>query len=411
MRRSALLVSSPASRRAPAIVTATIGTAPNTLTQNVNVTVSQGASISIAAVNAGATSGTVPGCSGTAGLPVVLANVNCQIDVVLNLSAGVQPLDSLVIYIQRGTAAAGAPTFQGKAAPVCAAASAPCAFYKLAAKQNYGNTIPSTGPVSLSIFTQNFAKNATTGVAVVDYYDGPTSLISQLFPHNVAGGAVTDCQIAAGDAACAVVGSMVFTNADGWAADIGRCETANTFPGPACAAPVLSVVAPGGTNASTGGFAIGAATGGNVSTTGTTFTGGPTNSGMTVAELYPVVYNDNARPSRQVRRSIAAITPAATARAASRRSLGRSALRTLPSRSFRVRRSLVRTAATSPTPMLVSASRRRPRSRSSSASAAARARTSIRALATRTSPRFVITSRWHRPRLSASAPPARRSMA
>lgn len=273
-----------------AVITASIGSGAQTLTQSIVVTVAQSASISIAAVNAGPTAGTVPGCSGIAGLPVVIANVNCQIDVVLNLSAGAQPLDSLNIYIQRGTVAAGAPTFQGKASPTCAAASAPCAFYKLATKQVYGGTIPSTGPVTLSVFTQAFTKNPATGVAVVDYFNGPTSLISQLFPKGIAGGQVTDCQIAANDATCSVIGSMIFTNTDGWAADIFKCTTATAAA--ICAPAVVSTVAPGGTNASTGGFAV-AAGNGNVATVGSTFWGGPTNSGMTTAELYPVVYNDN----------------------------------------------------------------------------------------------------------------------
>ena len=93
-----------------AVITATIGTVPNQLTQTVVVTVAQGASISIGAVNAGATAGTVPGCSGIAGLPVVLTNVNCQIDVNLNLIAGVQPARFALVVRMKQPVTATNPT-------------------------------------------------------------------------------------------------------------------------------------------------------------------------------------------------------------------------------------------------------------------------------------------------------------
>jgi hypothetical protein len=250
-------------------------------TQTVTVNVGAAASISINSINAGATAGSGT-CTGATGAPVILTDVNCQIDVVLNLTAGIQSLDSLNVYMQHGTAAAGQPVFQGRATPTCAASAAPCAFFKRAAQQLYGNSIPSSGPITLSVNTANFTKNVTKGTATVDWFNGSGALITQIFPHGIIGGAVFNCQIGANDPSCAVVNTMVLNNADGWAADITKCGGAiNT-----------STVCPAANPAGgTGGFATDSdGAGSNV---GKTYWGGPGATGEVTAELYAVVYNDN----------------------------------------------------------------------------------------------------------------------
>ncbi len=268
-----------------AVVTASIGTAPNTLTQSVVVTVAQGVSISITAVNQGA-SAPGSGCPGVVGAPVVLTNVACQIDVVMNLTAGLQPLDSLVVRLKQPVTSTN-PT-----------------GFKTLAKQNYGNTIPSSGLVVLSINTANFVKIPTTttvingtsfapGTVAVDLFNGPTTLQTQVYPHIANGGTVFNCQVGAGDPTCSVVNSMVLNNTDGWAADIQKCSGGTGTI--AAIAPICAPAAPStgaaGTNTSTGGFANDV--GGNVGNLGTTYWGGPTGSGQTTAELYAVIYNDN----------------------------------------------------------------------------------------------------------------------
>jgi uncharacterized protein YjdB len=273
-----------------AVVTASITGGGVTLSGSVAVTVGAAASISIAAINAGATAA-MAGCAGVVGAPVILTNVNCQIDVMLNLTAGVQSLDSLNVYLQKGIVATGAPIYQGRAAPVCGAAS--CPFFRLAAQQRYGNTIPSTGPVTLSINTANFTKNPTAGTAVVDWFNGPTALISQVFPHNQAGGQVFNCQIGAADPTCVVVNTMIFNNTDGWSADVTKCSAVivTTAPIPVCPLAVPASGAPGAASG-TGGFALEMGSS-NANPPGTTYWGGPGVTGQITAELYAVVYNDN----------------------------------------------------------------------------------------------------------------------
>jgi hypothetical protein len=221
-----------------AVITATATIAGQSFTQTINVTVGSGASISLQGVTQGA-SFAGSNCPGVVGAPVVLTNVACQIEVGLNLNAGTQALDSLVIFIKQG------------------------AITRSAAKQVYGNTIPSTGPVNLSITTSEFTKNPAAGTAVPKYFNGPTSLIVQVFPHLGAGGSVVDCQTGASDPTCTGVSSMIFNNVDGWAADI-------TKP----------------TNSATD-------VGGSATNAGNTYWGGPGTTGQATAEIYAVVYNDN----------------------------------------------------------------------------------------------------------------------
>ena len=269
-----------------AIISATIGTAPNTLTQTVAVTVAANATITLASITAGATAGTIPGCAGIANTPVVLTNVNCQIDININLTAGLQPLDSLVVYMKKnGVVANGG--------------------FVRAARQGYNNNIGSSGIVTLSVNTANFVKVPTTtttingvsypaGVAAVDWYNGPNSVLVQLYPHLQTGGTVINCQIGANDPTCASPQSIVLNNADGWSADIQKCSGGTGVIAavvPVCAAAVPVASSAFGTNASTGGFANDV--GGAAVNVGNTYWGGPTGSGQTTAEIYAVIYNDN----------------------------------------------------------------------------------------------------------------------
>lgn len=248
-----------------AVISATATVGNQTFTQTMTVNVGQGASISIQSVTTGATAGDTVGtgvCAGVVNAPVILTNVNCQIDVTLNLNAGIQPLDKLVITIVQGS------------------------HVKVAAQQIYNGTIPSAGPVTLSINTANFTKNPATGTATVDYYNGPTSLIVQVFPTLVpgGGGTVVDCQTGANDATCAVVNSMIFTNFDGWAGDVNKCSAVIA---PAAVCPPANPAGP----TPTGGFATDV--GGSTANLGKTYWGGPGPTGLITAELYAVVYDDN----------------------------------------------------------------------------------------------------------------------
>jgi hypothetical protein len=247
-----------------AVITASTTVGGQNLTATVAVTVGQGASISIQSVTEGATAGDTlaPGavCAGVVNAPVILTNVNCQIDVTLNLDAGIQPLDKLVITIVQGS------------------------HTKVAAQQIYNGTIPSTGPVTLSVNTANFTKNQATGTASVDYYNGPTSMIVQVFPTHAVGGTVVDCQTGANDPTCAVINSMIFTNFDGWAGDVNKCSAVIT---PAAVCPAANPAGP----TPTGGFATDV--GGSTANLGKTYWGGPTATGEITAELYAVVYDDN----------------------------------------------------------------------------------------------------------------------
>lgn len=221
-----------------AVISASTTVAGQTFTQTVAVTVGAGASISLSSVTAGATAG-LPGCPGVVGAPVILTNVACQIDVNLNLSAGVQPLDSLVVSVKQGAA------------------------FKTAAKQIYGNTIPSSGLVTLSIVTGRYTKFPVLGTAVPDFFNGPTSVIIQVFPHNAVGGTVVNCQTGANDPTCIGISSMILNNVDGWVADLAKPTNSAT---------------------DVGGAAVNA---------GTTYWGGPGTTGQSAVQLYAVVYNNN----------------------------------------------------------------------------------------------------------------------
>jgi hypothetical protein len=233
-----------------AVITAATTVGGQNLTTTLAVTVGQGASISIQSVTASAGQ---PG----AGLPVILTNVTGQIDVNMNLNAGTQPLDSLNVSIKSG------------------------AGFKRVAQQLYGGSIPSTGPVTLSVNTANFTKDTAKGTAIVDLFNGPTSLSVQVFPHLGAGGTVINCQTGANDPSCAGINSMILNNIDGWAADISKCSGS--------LAPVICPAA--NPAAGTGGFATDS--GGATPNLGKTYWGGPGATGEITAQLYAVVYNDN----------------------------------------------------------------------------------------------------------------------
>jgi uncharacterized protein YjdB len=217
----------------------TVGGVSETQAVAVTVTSTTPASISIQEIDAGAGQ---PG----AGLPVTLTNVKGQIDVKTNLTAGTAALDSMVLYVKRGNT------------------------FVTAAKQNFGGTVPSTGLITLSINTANFSKDTATGVARVDYVNGPTTLLAKVFAtgSNSATDSVFNCQTGAGDQTCSVVNSIVLNNSDGWAADLTK--------------PLRSASDSGGANANVG----------------KTYWGGPNgaatvDSGAATAILYPVVYDDN----------------------------------------------------------------------------------------------------------------------
>jgi uncharacterized protein YjdB len=194
----------------------------NSLAATVTVSV-QGPQISINAINKG-------------GLPVNLNNVTGQIDVVLNFDPGNSGIDSVVVRMRRGTT------------------------FKTAAKQNFGGTRPAAGLITLSINTANFTKNPATGIAVVDWFNGPNTLVAQVYPRGTTGATAVNCQIAANDPTCASPQALVLNNADGWAADITK--------------PSRSAIS---TNANAG----------------STYWGGPGTAGVVSATIYAVVYNNN----------------------------------------------------------------------------------------------------------------------
>ncbi|HEY4319547.1 MAG TPA: Ig-like domain-containing protein [Gemmatimonadales bacterium] len=210
-----------------AVVTGAITSGGVTLTGSVNVTVGQGASVSIASITVG----------GTNGIPVNISNVAGQVDVNMNLNAGVQSLDSLNVYVQEN------------------------GVNRRLATQSYGNSIPSAGPVTLSINTANFVKNKTTGTALVDIFNGPGTFVVRVFPHSTAGGSVTNCQVGANDPNCSHPQSVIFNNVDGFAADnIKPARSATDSDG-------------------------------NGNATGSTYWGGPGAMGADSAILYPIIYD------------------------------------------------------------------------------------------------------------------------
>jgi len=242
-----------------AVINATIGTGNTTLTQSALITVGQSATVSIANVVAGATAGVIPGCAGVNGSPVLLSNVNCQIEVNLNLNAGTQRVDSVTVWFQQGTTV------------------------KKLARQFYGGTIPAAGLIGLSVNTANFSKNVAKGTATVDLWNGPTTMIAQVWPTAGGSASAINCQIGAGnpDPTCSNL-SMVMNNTDGWSADVTRCSNVIS---------VASNCPTANPAAGTGGQAIDV--GGSSINAGKTYTGGPGVTGQITAELYAVVYNDN----------------------------------------------------------------------------------------------------------------------
>ena len=151
---------------------------------------------------------------GIAGQPVILTNVNCQINVVVNLQPGVQAVDSLTVTFKQGTAAT----------PVT----------KTLARQVYNGTVPAAGAVTLLVNTANFNKNIIKGTAAVDLLNGPTTAIVQVWRtgiDTVGSGfnpnGATNCSAGTGlptGPTCAAT-SMVMANTDGWAADMQKCDS------------------------------------------------------------------------------------------------------------------------------------------------------------------------------------------
>lgn len=187
-----------------AVIEATATAGGQTAKAQIGVTVRpiQAAQVSIKSVTQGLTT-----------LPVNLGNVNGQIEVTLNFNPGEQTVDSVAVFIGN----------------------------KRAAKQTFA-TSPAAGDIVLSINTANYVKNATTGVATVDYLNGPTTISAAVYPR---GGAATATNTI----------SIVMNNADGWAADLTK--------------PTRSA---------------------NNSGNGFTYWGGPGTAGQTTAQLYAVIY-------------------------------------------------------------------------------------------------------------------------
>ena len=248
-----------------AVIQATTTVAGQTFVQTISVSVGAGASLSIQSVTEGATAGDTltPGitCAGVVNAPVILTNVNCQIDVNLNFSPGIQRIDSITVWFQQG------------------------AVTRKLARQFYGATVPAGGLVTLSVNTANFTKNPASGTTTVDLWNGPTTLIAQVWPTVGSGGSAINCQIGGGNAnpTCSNL-SMILNNPDGWAADITKCS----------AVIAVGVVCPAANPAGptpTGGFATDV--GGSTANLGKTYWGGPGATGEITAELYAVVYDDN----------------------------------------------------------------------------------------------------------------------
>jgi hypothetical protein len=185
------------------VVTATATAGTQTATAAIGVTVRpiQAAQVSIKSITTGLTN-----------LPVTAGNVAGQIEVTLNFDPGEQIVDSVNVFIGN----------------------------KRAAKQSFV-TSPAAGDIVLSINTANYTKNTTTGVATVDFLNGPTTISAAVYPRGSSATATNATPI-------------VLNNMDGWAA---------TMTSPTA-------------------FANSAA--------GLTYWGGPTAGGLTTATVYPVIY-------------------------------------------------------------------------------------------------------------------------
>ena len=186
-----------------AVVTATATAGGQTATASVGVTVRPiaPAQISIQSVTTGATN-----------VPVNISNVFGQIEINMNFDPGEQIVDSVAVFIGN----------------------------KRAARQTFA-TSPSAGPISLSVNTANYVKNTNTGVATVDYQNGPSTISAAVYPRGSTATATNTIQI-------------VLNNADGWAADMSA---------PSALAN---------------------------SAAGLTYWGGPTAGGLTTVTVYPVIY-------------------------------------------------------------------------------------------------------------------------
>jgi hypothetical protein len=186
-----------------AVITATATAGGQTATAQIGVTVRniQAAQISIQSVTQGGTN-----------MPVNISNVGGQIEITLNFDPGEQSVDSVAVFVGN----------------------------KRAAMQSFA-TSPAAGEITLSVNTANYVKNSTTGVATVDFLNGPTTISAAVYPTGGSATATNTIQI-------------VLNNMDGWAADmVTPTQTAN-------------------------------------SVAGLTYWGGPTAAGQTMVTVYPVIY-------------------------------------------------------------------------------------------------------------------------
>ena len=213
------------------------------------VTAANTASISINTINTGA-SGGAGGCPGTPGLPVLLSNVACQIDVGLNLSAAGQSLSSVAVYIIPSTPTQTCSALATSAIP--------------AAQQSFGNSIPSTGFINLSINTASYGKNRATAADTVYFTNGLRNLIACLY---AADGSSSSTVVNTNNTV-----SINLVNVDGWAADI----IGDTFLG---------------TPSNTGALPTSA-----VGANGLTYWGGPSATGKDSVIYYPIIFT----PGRSV---------------------------------------------------------------------------------------------------------------
>ncbi|MBV6521182.1 MAG: hypothetical protein MNPFHGCM_01309 [Gemmatimonadaceae bacterium] len=175
------------------------------------------------------------------GVPVQISNVAGQIDVNLNFQPNGLAIDSVVVSIQQPKVGGGTE-------------------FKRAAKQNFGAAVPAAGILTLSINTASFEKNAAAGTADVDYWNGQTTIMAQVFPKGTTAGSAVNCSTSPGDPTCAAPYQLVLNNLDGWAADIAK--------------PARSAVS-------------------TVANAGATYWGGPDAADVTTAEIYAVMYNNN----------------------------------------------------------------------------------------------------------------------
>lgn len=186
-------------------------------------------------------------------VPVPLSNVAGQIEVNLNFQPNGLGIDSVVVSVRQ-------PNRPGAPAP----RTTPVNGYVRAAKQDFGGASPAAGILSLSINTANYAK-LVAGNTIVDFVNGQTTILAQVFPKGSSGGAAVNCSNSPNDPNCSAPVQLVLNNVDGWAGEIVKP------PVPHVAVNVAGAPA----------------------TLGATYWGGPAATAVTTARLFPVFYNNN----------------------------------------------------------------------------------------------------------------------